>query len=109
MELLLVIAAIVAVIACVRAYKYYQYKQRRDQLLRKYGDKDLVEKIMKQLVWQGMSEDQLIDSWGAPVARDRKIYKTKVSETFKYNQKGRNRFGSRVWVENGIVVGWEQK
>ena len=64
---------------------------------------------MNQLVWQGMSEDQLIDSWGAPVAGDQKIYKTKVSETFKYNQTSRNRFGSRVWVENGIVVGWEQK
>ena len=105
-ELLLVVAAIVAVIVCVRAY---QYKQRRDQLLRKYGDKDVVEKIMNRLVWQGMSEDQLIDSWGAPVARDQKIYKPKVSETFKYNHKSRNRFGSRVWVENGIVVGWEQK
>ena len=105
-ELLLVVAAFVAVIVCVRAYRW---KQRRDQLLRKYGDKDVVEKIMNQLVWQGMSEDQLIDSWGAPVARDRKLYKTKVSETFKYNQKSRSRFGSRVWVENGIVVGWEQK
>lgn len=56
-----------------------------------------------------MPEDQLIDSWGRPRARDRKVYRTKVRETFKYNQDDRNRFRSRVHVENGIVIGWEKK
>lgn len=64
---------------------------------------------MKRLIWQGMTEEQLIDSWGKPVAKDHRIYKTKISETFKYNQIGKNRFGSRVRLERGIVVGWEQK
>jgi len=64
---------------------------------------------MRRVIWQGMTQEQLIDSWGRPVARDQKIYKTKTAETFKYNQTGKNRFGSRVQVENGLVVGWSQK
>jgi hypothetical protein len=69
----------------------------------------IVDNIMKKIIWQGMSDEQLLDSWGAPAAKDQKIYRTKITETYKYNRTRRNRFGSRVKVENGIVVGWEQK
>ena len=87
----------------------YANKKRREYLLAKYHDQVVVNKIMQRLVWQGMTEEQLIDSWGRPAAKGQKIYKTKVTETFKYNQTGKNRFRSRVNVENGIVVGWEER
>lgn len=77
--------------------------------MEKYNDAEIVESIMKKLIWQGMSEEQLIDSWGHPAAKDQKLYKTKITEIFKYNQTGKNRFSNRVRVENSIVVGWEKK
>jgi hypothetical protein len=103
------IVAIGLVIVAVIAFKNYLTKKRRETLLAKYHDGIVVERIMNGTIWQGMSQEQLIDSWGSPVAKDQKIYKTKTAETFKYNQTGKNRFGSRVHVENGIVVGWDKK
>lgn len=77
--------------------------------MEKYGDERVVENIMSKMIWQGMTEDQLIDSWGRPAAKDQKVFKTKITETYKYNRIGHNRFRSRVKVENGVVIGWEQK
>jgi len=84
-------------------------RARRRALMEKYHDAALVERIMRKEVWQGMTQMQLIDSWGRPAATDEKVYKTKITHTFKYGESGRNRFHRRVRVENGIVVGWEQK
>ncbi len=64
---------------------------------------------MNKTIWEGMSQAQLIDSWGLPAAKDQKVYKTKIAETFKYNQTGKRSFANRVTVENGIVVGWNSK
>ena len=104
-----IVAAIVAIIAAIIAFSVYLTKKRRRRLLEKYNDESVVDRIMRRMIWQGMSEEQLIDSWGSPVSKDHRVYKTKIAETFKYNQTGKNRFGSRVQVENGIVVGWTQK
>ncbi len=48
---------------------------------------------------------------GDPVAVDRAVYKTKAKETFgsTYQQSGDNRFGLRVTVEDGCVIGWNKK
>jgi hypothetical protein len=82
---------------------------RRDYLISKYGDENVVRKILEKKIWQGMSREQLIDSWGEPADIDEKIYKTKVKYTYKYAQSGRNRFRQRVFVEDNIVVGWDSK
>ena len=55
-----------------------------------------------------MTSEQLLDSWGNPVDIDRDIYKTRIKETWKYNQTWRNRFKDRVYVNDGIVVGWKE-
>jgi hypothetical protein len=55
-----------------------------------------------------MTEDQLLESWGGPADRDYEIRKSKTKETWKYGQIGRNRFTSRVFLENGAVIGWKQ-
>jgi len=104
-----VLVAIGALIAAVIAFVIHSKKQRRAELMAKYQDAAVVERIMDKKVWMGMSQEQLIDSWGRPEATDQKVYKTKMVETFKYNRTGRNRFRSRVKVENGTVTGWEQK
>jgi hypothetical protein len=46
---------------------------------------------------------------GNPLDVDQKVLKTKKKEVWKYQPKGANRYALRVILENGLVVGWEQK
>lgn len=102
--IVIIVSAIIVLIVGIN----YANKKRREYLTAKYKDVQIVELIMARKIWQGMTEEQLMDSWGRPAGKDQKIYKNKVVDTFKYNQTGKNRFRSRVMLENGIVVGWKQ-
>lgn len=82
---------------------------RWNALMAKYGDAEVVRAILRHDVWQGMTREQLIDSRGRPVAVDERVYKTKTTLVFKYDQDGRKRFATRITVENGTVVGWNQR
>lgn len=77
--------------------------------LEKYGDPQIAANIADHMIWAGATEEQLTESWGRPVSVDQKLLKTKTKEVWKYNRTGKNRYGSRVTLENGEVVGWEQK
>lgn len=102
------IGFVVIVIAAV-GFNRWRRKVRWDMLMTKYGDADVVAAIMRRAVWQGMSREQLLDSRGRPLAIDEQVYKTKTKHVFKYDQDGRNRFATRVTLENGTVVGWNQR
>lgn len=102
------ILIIVAVVVLAIIWKVYAEKKRREYLTAKYNNPQTVEMIMARKIWQGMTSEQLHDSWGSPAAKDHRVYKSKTAETFKYNQTGKNRFVSRVMLEDGIVVGWKQ-
>jgi len=67
----------------------------------------VAEGILAGKVWQGMSNEQLLESWGNPADIDREVRRTKTKETWKYNQTGKNRFANRVFLENDIVIGWK--
>lgn len=84
-------------------------KARKKALLEKYDDLEIVEKIISKTIWQNETAEQVLDSLGEPPARDTKILKTKQKEIWKYDPTGRNRYAFRIILENGIVVGWEQK
>ncbi|HLV88693.1 MAG TPA: hypothetical protein VKV39_17035 [Candidatus Sulfotelmatobacter sp.] len=84
-------------------------KQKRASLLAKYGDPLVVERILNKTLWVGETSAQLIDSLGAPLEVDRSVLKTKTKETWKYLRKSAKRYGLRVTLENGIVVGWDAK
>ncbi len=86
-----------------------KYEKRLKELLEKYGDAEVVEKIMQQMVWQGQTAAQLIDSLGSPVDVDRRVMKTKTKEVWKYNETGKGRYALRITVEDGEVVGWDNK
>jgi len=100
---------IILLIAAISAISFINYKRRRAYLLKKYNNEEIVDNIMARRIWQGMTKEQLIDSWGKPAGRDHKVMKTKFSETYKYSQVGRNRFRSRVMLENDVVIGWQQR
>ncbi len=103
------VVVIVLIIAGVTLSRHLATKRRRARLLARYGDLQIVEDIMAKKVWQGMTREQLLESWGQPADQGQRVTKTKTTTTYKYNQTGRNRFQSRVTLENDIVVGWQQK
>jgi hypothetical protein len=104
-----IVLAVVGVIVALVLLGRLSINRRRNSLLAKYGDPKLVDALMRGSIWQGQTAEQLVDSLGPPPGVDRKVYKNKTKETWKYGQTGRNRFRLRVTVENNEVVGWEQR
>jgi hypothetical protein len=102
--LLLVAAAVLVIVARALAKR-----SRYARLLAKYGDEKLVDALLTQTIWQGMTAEQLRDSWGEPASVEQKVMKTKVKEVFKYKPVGKNRFRDKVTLEDGVIVGWDQK
>ena len=82
---------------------------RRSNLLKKYGDEELVEKLVNRTLWQGQTAEQVIDAIGEPKDIDEKVLKTKVKHTWKYFPSGRRRYGLRITLDDGIVTGWDKK
>jgi hypothetical protein len=90
-------------------FTWYNKKKRFESLCQKYGSPEIARAIMSRRFWQGQTAPQLADSLGYPLGVDRKILKEKSRETWKYDQRGKNRYGLRITLEDGIVVGWDQK
>lgn len=82
---------------------------RRALWMRRYGDATLVDTMMAGQIARGMTLEMVLDVWGTPADMDETVLKTKTRRELKYDQKGKNRFGTRVHLENGEVVGWETK
>lgn len=100
---------VIAIIALAIWYQTAQKRKRRDDLMAKYNDTELVDKLMERYFWQGQTSEQLLDSLGNPEDVDEKVLKTKKKEVWKYNHRGGNRYALRVTLDNDIVVGWDQK
>lgn len=85
-------------------------RSRYSRLLQKYGgDEKLVDALVSGTIWQGMTAEQLRDSWGDPVSIEEKVMKTKIKQVFKYKQVTKTRFRDKVTLEDGVIVGWDQK
>jgi hypothetical protein len=82
---------------------------RRRSLMTRYDHPEFVASIMDGQIMRGMTMDMVVDVWGDPADLDEIALKTKTKTEMKYDQKGKNRFGTRVHLEDGIVVGWETK
>jgi uncharacterized protein len=97
------VVLLVGIAMVVRISNNIRCKRR---LVAKYGE-EIAAMILAHKVWQGMTEEQLTDSWGSPVEVGREIIRTRTKETWKYEQTGKNRYRNRVYLENGIVIGWK--
>jgi hypothetical protein len=80
-------------------------RKRREMITVKYTSETVRQRILDQKIWQGMSREQLIDAWGEPDGRSTRVLKTKTKETLSYGERGER---SRVYLEGGVVVGWQQ-
>ena len=85
------------------------HRVRRSLLMKKFGDRLMVDTIMEGRIARGMTLEMVLAVWGEPADLDETVLKTKTKHEMKYDQKGKNRFGTRVYLENGVVVGWETK
>ncbi|WP_020564635.1 hypothetical protein [Methylosarcina fibrata] len=86
-----------------------QRDSRRKFLVKKYENAHIAEKILDGYIWQGQTSEQLFDSRGGPNDIERKVLKSKTKETWKYHQVRKGQFRIRIFLENDIVVGWEEK
>ena len=82
---------------------------RKALLMRRFGDEGMVATILEGRIAKGMSPEMVVAAWGKPADVDEVVLKTKSKLEMKFDQKGKNRFGTRVQFEDGLVVGWERK
>ncbi len=82
---------------------------KRARLMMKSKDEELIERLMEEKFWVGQTKEQLINSLGEPLDVNQKVLKTKVKEVWKYEQTGKNRYGLKITLDDGVVVGWDQK
>jgi hypothetical protein len=104
-----VVAIIVLVSAGIIWLAHWQRQKRIQYLRQKYGDEETVRRILRRVLWQGETAEQLLDSIGNPVSTDNKVMATRRREVWKYRPAGRNRYSLRVTLDDGIVIGWDQK
>lgn len=109
MHLSTCLALFAGAVVLVCAVALWAYLQRRKQLTAKYGGAEIARCIMQQVVWQGETAEQLRESFGTPADIDRKVLKTKRKEVWKYRPVGKNRFGLKVTLDDGVVVAWDMK
>ena len=109
MHLSTYLALFAVAVALVCAVAVWGWLQRRRQLTAKYGDAEIARRIMRREVWQGETAEQLRESLGTPADTDEKVLKTKRKEVWKYRPTGKNRFGLKVTLDDGIVVAWDMK
>lgn len=99
----------ISIITIIIYFTHLTNKKKRENLMKKYNDLALVERLMNKQFWQGQTTSQLIDSLGRPNDIGKQVLKSKTKETWKYQKTGNNRFGLKIFIEEGIVVGWDQK
>ena len=109
MDLWTIGGIILAILFALVAGRVLLRRMRFRRLARKYDSDAVAADIVARRIWQGMSEEQLAESWGRPADIDTRVTKTKASATWKYEHLGGNRYGQRVSIENGVVTGWEIK
>ncbi len=100
------ILLIVFVLVSAVALSVFRNIGRKHRLVARYGQ-EIAARILAREVWQGMTGEQLTASRGSPSDMGREIIKEKTRETWKYHQIGKNRFRERIYLENGIVIGWK--
>ena len=106
MDLLKIVVGIFAVYVALKVMAYFF---RRQRLMSKYGDREVVRRIMKKTIWEGMTTDQLHDCLGKPLDVDERLTKRAHTRVLKYRRTGRGRYGTRVTVREGRVIGWDVK
>jgi hypothetical protein len=101
------LAALAFLAPALRRAQERRAERDRDRFIREhFGESPYLSDILNRRIRVGMSEDELIASWGSPIEVDERVLKTKVVHTYKYAQVSARTFRQRVKLEDGLVVGW---
>jgi hypothetical protein len=103
------LAIVVLFIGGIVWFMYQQRKRRIAYLREKYKDETIVQNILQRRFWHGQTAQQLNDALGSPLSIDRKSMATRRREIWKYNSRGKNRYALRITLDDGVVIGWDQK
>jgi len=78
-------------------------EKRRSNAVTKYAtaNPQLRNDMINKIIRVGMSEEQVVDSWGTPSRRTFRQLQTKTKTTLYFG-----RGGSKVYLDNGYVTGW---
>ncbi|MEM1229291.1 MAG: hypothetical protein AAGI15_02050 [Pseudomonadota bacterium] len=90
----------------VNTVREYRLLRRREALLERYGDEQVVDDLLEQVLWEGETAAQVRDSLGEPQAVDVLPRQTKKKELWKYGHEGGNRYRLRVTLDDDLVVSW---
>lgn len=111
--LLVLVVVFVAVLSfkdsAARNRKAEAERLRREAIDRDYAGSPFRQDILDGSIRQGMTIDMVVAAWGPPAAVDRKVLKTKTKAVLKYGPGPGRSFANKVTIEDGIVVGWEQR
>ncbi len=75
--------------------------EREASLVEKFGKTD-AERIIKRMVWIGMTGEQLRESWGPPEDINTTVTASSKSEQWVYKR------SQYVYITNGLVTSWQQ-
>lgn len=99
---------IVSVIVLITIYYLFRDKYTEYSLMQKYQDQKIVDRIIKQILWEGAGYEHVVDMFGRADSIDLKILRGKKREVLKYNYSNQRRaYLFRVTLENDKVIGWE--
>ena len=85
------------------------FRLKRWLWMLRHEDAEMVAVMLEGQIARGMTLDMVLDVWGDPADMEEVVLKTKSRRQLKYDQTGKNRYGTRVYLEEDIVVGWETK
>jgi len=83
-----------------------QYEEYVKKLMHKYGNKNIVDKILRNEIWVGQTQEMLIDSLGQPEYVQKNQLKNKYKEIWNYNRVGKGRYSISITLEDQVVVGY---
>ena len=83
-------------------------RELHQRLTSRFGS-EAAGRIMRVEIWPGQTAEMLIEARGQPHDIDERVMKTKTKHVYKYGWLSGNRYGLRVTLENGVVVGWDDK
>ena len=90
--------------------KKVRLKERKEALTERFGNV-AAKKILNKKIWQGMTKDMRVESWGNPSDIDETVYKSKTKAKCFFNpyktRQNTIKYKNRVDLEDGVVVGWK--
>ncbi len=98
---------LIALLLASIAWPWWREYRRIRRIQTKYqATPDILADILDQVIWEGESEDQLLDSIGKPHDVQRLARKTKHKEIWKYGHEGGNRYRLRITLDDHVVASW---